>query len=94
MNPVDHGRHFMMTPYLFYAPFGIPLIQPLAYVPEESLRRLAGQQGWSGLSCNCPPGQLGRRAEYRRRLEVLCGGSLGGQAEAAEGAVGACPAAY
>lgn len=76
MNLVTHGSGPAMNPCRNYDKLGLLLIRPLAYVPEESIRRLAASQGWDSITCTCPAGTVGDRAEFRRRLEVLCGGKL------------------
>ena len=76
MNLVIHGGGAAMKPSRAYDKLGLCLIRPLAYVPEESIRRLAAKMGWDSLTCTCPSGTAGDRAEFRRRLEVLCGGRL------------------
>jgi tRNA(Ile)-lysidine synthase TilS/MesJ len=82
MNLVGRGNAEGMEAFRDYGKFGVALIRPLAYVPEESIRRLCGSMGWSAATCSCPQGDSGPhggrsvRAEYRRRLEVLTGGDL------------------
>jgi tRNA 2-thiocytidine biosynthesis protein TtcA len=76
MNLVTHGSGSAMKPCRSYDKLGLLLIRPLAYVPEESIIRLAARMGWDSLSCTCPAGTTGDRAEFRHRLEVLCGSSL------------------
>ncbi|MDX9959646.1 MAG: ATP-binding protein [Spirochaetia bacterium] len=76
MNLVIHGSGPVMEPCRSYEKFGLLLIRPLAYVPEESIKRLAVRMGWDSVTCSCPAGTNGDRAEFRRRLEVLCGGKL------------------
>jgi len=65
-----------MKPCRHFDRLGLLLIRPLAYVPEESIRRLAASNGWENITCTCPAGTDGARAEFRRRLEVLCGNKL------------------
>jgi tRNA(Ile)-lysidine synthase TilS/MesJ len=76
MNLVIHGYGPVMKPCRSYEKLGLLLIRPLVYVPEESIRRLAARMGWDGVSCTCPAGTSGDRAEFRSRLEVLCGSKL------------------
>lgn len=76
MEMLERGRPGAMTPVRGYEGFGVKLIRPLAYVPEESLRRLAEAKGWEVWTCACPSGTEGRRAEYRRRLEALTASDL------------------
>jgi tRNA(Ile)-lysidine synthase TilS/MesJ len=76
MNMVAHGSAAVMKPRRHYEKLGLLLIRPLAYVPEESLRRLAACKGWQSVTCSCPFGLDGDRAEFRRRLDILCGNSL------------------
>lgn len=76
MNLVSHGSGPVMQPCRSYDKLGLLLIRPLSYVPEESIRRLAARMGWDSVTCTCPAGTVGDRAEFRRRLEVLCGGKL------------------
>lgn len=71
MDLVERGRPGGMVPVRKYEAFGVTLIRPLAYIPEESLQRLAEARGWETWTCACPSGTEGRRAEFRRRLEDL-----------------------
>ncbi len=76
MNVVTHGKRFLMEPRRDYGKFGVRLVRPLAYVPEESIRRLVERSAWPVASCSCGRGQDGDRAEFRQRLEVLSGSRL------------------
>lgn len=76
MNLVRRGAIEGMEPARAYPGFGVRLVRPLCYIPEESIRRLAAERGWLSVSCNCPAGADGERAEFRRRLESLCPGGL------------------
>lgn len=79
MNLVVHGESGGMPPLRRYDAFGVSLIRPLAYIPEETIRRYVRSRGWETTVCTCPAGMQGYRAEFRRRLEVLSGGSLEGK---------------
>lgn len=76
MNLVRRGTIEGMEPVRAYPGFGVRLVRPLCYIPEESVRSLAAERGWLSVSCSCPAGADGERAEFRRRLEALCPGGL------------------
>lgn len=76
MELVERGRPGAMVPVRRYPEFGVTLIRPLAYVPEESLRRLSSARGWETWTCECPALADGMRSEYRRRLEALTSSNL------------------
>jgi len=76
MNLVRRGMIEGMEPVRAYPGFGVKLVRPLCYIPEESVRRLAAERGWLSVSCSCPAGADGERAEFKRRLEALCPGGL------------------
>lgn len=76
MNLVRRGATEGMQPVRAYPGFGVKLVRPLCYMPEESIRRLAAERGWLSVSCGCPAGADGERAEFRRRLESLCPGGF------------------
>jgi tRNA 2-thiocytidine biosynthesis protein TtcA len=90
MNLCEHGRAEPMLPARRYGGFGVRLIRPLAYVPEESIRRLAAKEGWTVASCSCPRADSGTRARYRERLEALSGGSLAVKRKMLRGALAPC----
>lgn len=76
MNLLIHGEAQPMAVRRDYGTFGFTLIRPLAYVPEESIRRFVEQQGWETLTCSCNRGNGENRRDYRERLENLTRGSL------------------
>lgn len=76
MNLVLRGQAGAMKPVREYPRFGFTLIRPLAYVPEESIRRFVASRGWLAMPCSCGKGTSGDRADFRQRLEALAKGSL------------------
>lgn len=76
MNLVRRGAIEGMEPVRSYPGFAVKLVRPLCYIPEESIRRFAAERGWLSVSCSCPAGAGGERAEFRRRLEALCAGGI------------------
>ncbi|QQO08352.1 ATP-binding protein [Breznakiella homolactica] len=76
MNMAGRGNGSAMKAVRKYDGFGVALIRPLVYVPEESIRRFAAVREWSAAACTCPQGTGGLRSLYRERLETLCGSSL------------------
>jgi tRNA(Ile)-lysidine synthase TilS/MesJ len=87
MNLVRRGMIEGMEPVRAYPRFGVKLVRPLCYIPEESIRRLAAERGWLSVSCGCPAGADGERAEFRRRLEALCPGGLAEKRRLFEGLI-------
>lgn len=87
MNLVRRGMIEGMEPVRAYPGFGVKLVRPLCYIPEESIRRLAAERGWLSVSCSCPAGADGERAEYKRRLEALCPGGLAEKRRLFEGLI-------
>jgi len=76
MNLLIHGEAQPMAVRRDYRAFGLTLIRPLAYVPEESIRRFVERQGWKATTCSCSRGNDGNRRDFRERLENLTLGSL------------------
>ena len=76
MNLLIHGDAQPMAVQRYYGVFGLTLIRPLAYVPEESIRRFVERQGWKTITCSCGRGDRGSRRDFRERLENLTQGSL------------------
>jgi len=76
MNLLQQGKIDVLEAKRYYEPFDVTLIRPLIYTPEESIIRFTRSQGWNSVTCTCSKGNHGTRAEYRKRLEILTGGSL------------------
>lgn len=76
MNLVRRGTTEGMEPVRDYPDFGVRLVRPLCQTPEESIRRFAAERGWLSVSCSCPAGAHGERAEFGRRLDALCPAGL------------------
>jgi tRNA 2-thiocytidine biosynthesis protein TtcA len=76
MNLLLQGSIDVLEAKRYYEPFKVTLIRPLMYTPEESIIRFTRDQGWNSVTCTCSKGTHGTRADYRKRLEMLTGGSL------------------
>lgn len=79
MNMTKKGEFATMPPRLVYEKYPLRVIRPLALVEEESIRGFAREQGWLATTCTCAFGVDRERAEYRRRLDTLCGSSEEGK---------------
>lgn len=79
MNMAKKGEIATMPPRLRYRKYPLEVIRPLALVEEESIRGFAREMGWLSVTCSCGYGDDGERAEFRRRLEVLSGGTEEGK---------------
>lgn len=51
--------------------YGITIIRPLIYVPEEDLREFAKLYGFARIVCQCPVGQNSLRRETSKLLSVI-----------------------
>lgn len=51
--------------------YGIKIIRPLIYVPEDDLREFAKMYGFARIVCQCPVGQNSMRKEAARLLSVI-----------------------
>ena len=79
MNMTKKGEFATMPPRLKYDKYPLEIIRPLALVEEHSIRGFAADQGWLATTCSCAYGADRERAEYRRRLEILCGATEEGK---------------
>ena len=48
--------------------YGVTLIRPLIYIPEEDLLNFAKRYGFSRITCQCPIGQRSKRKEVKKLL--------------------------
>lgn len=51
--------------------YGVTIIRPLIYVPEDDLREFAKLHGFARIVCQCPVGQNSMRKEASRLLSVI-----------------------
>lgn len=68
MNLLHKGEFAGMQPKITMRTYGVTIIRPLIYVPEEMVRTYAKQEGFARISCQCPVGQNSRRKQVDRLL--------------------------
>lgn len=51
--------------------YGVTIIRPLIYVPEEDIRNFAKQQGFARIVCQCPVGQNSLRRQTEQLLSQI-----------------------
>ncbi len=61
MNLFHKGEFAAMLPRVPMVDYGITIIRPLIYVPEDSLKEFAQLHGFSRVVCQCPIGQQSMR---------------------------------
>ncbi|HEY2810078.1 MAG TPA: tRNA 2-thiocytidine biosynthesis TtcA family protein [Rhabdochlamydiaceae bacterium] len=63
MNLCHKGEFAAMLPRLDMFDYGVTIIRPLIYVPEELLREFSQMYGFARIVCQCPIGQHSLRKE-------------------------------
>jgi tRNA 2-thiocytidine biosynthesis protein TtcA len=67
MNLFQKGEFAGLLPKLKMVRYGVTIIRPLIFLPEEMIRSFAQQSGFLRLSCQCPIGAL----SYRKKVDEL-----------------------
>jgi len=51
--------------------YGITIIRPLLFIPEDSIREFAALYGFAKITCQCPVGQKSKRNQVKQILEIM-----------------------
>lgn len=85
MNLLHKAEFAGNLPKLFMKEYGVTIIRPLIYVPEQDIQTFAKQQGFARITCRCPIGQHSMRKQVNqllREIEALFPNARGNIADA------------
>jgi len=68
MNLFHKGEFAAMLPKLEMVDYGVRIIRPLIYIPEEMIREFAKLYGFARIVCQCPVGQRSMRKKTKELL--------------------------
>lgn len=71
MNLLHKGEFAGNLPKLHMVDYGVTIIRPLIYVPEQEIKTFAQQQGFIRITCQCPVGQNSMRKQTDRLLDDI-----------------------
>ena len=71
MNLLHKGEFAGNLPKIRMQDYGVTLIRPLIYIPEEDIRTFAKQQGFARILCRCPVGQNSMRKKADQLLSEI-----------------------
>ncbi len=71
LNLLHKGEFAGTLPKIEMVRFGLTIIRPLTYVPEEELRQFAKEYGFARISCQCPVGQHSMRKKVDSLLTEM-----------------------
>jgi tRNA 2-thiocytidine biosynthesis protein TtcA len=68
MNVLHKGEFAANLPKVPMQDYGVTIIRPLIYIPEQDLREFAKMYGFARIVCQCPVGQDSMRREAEKLL--------------------------
>lgn len=71
MNLLHKGEFAANHPKIEMVDYGVTIIRPLIFVPEEDIRTFAQQQGFMRITCQCPVGQTSLRKKTVDLIKLL-----------------------
>ena len=71
MNLLQKAEFAANLPKVPMERYGVTIIRPLIYVPEESIRSFAEQYGFLRISCRCPVGQNSKRKQIAQIINEV-----------------------
>ncbi len=71
MNLLHKAEFAANLPKIHMKHFGITIIRPLIYVPEEMIISFADQHGFKRTMCRCPVGQHSMRKKVDQLLKEI-----------------------
>lgn len=71
MNLLHKAEFAGNLPKIHMYDYGITIIRPLIYIPEQDIRTFAQQQGFARISCRCPIGQDSMRKQVENLISEL-----------------------
>lgn len=71
LNLLHKGEFAGNLPLLEMVDFGVTLIRPLIYVPEEEIKHFANEYGFARVTCQCPVGQNSMRKKTDQLLHEI-----------------------
>ncbi|MES2274169.1 MAG: tRNA 2-thiocytidine biosynthesis TtcA family protein, partial [Chlamydiota bacterium] len=71
LNLLHKAEFAANLPKVHMRDYGVTIIRPLIYVPEEHLRTFAKQYGFARITCQCPVGQNSKRKVVDQILKDL-----------------------
>jgi len=71
MNLFHKGEFAAMLPRVPMVDYGITIIRPLIYVPEESIKEFAQLYGFARIVCQCPIGQQSMRKTTKDLISTI-----------------------
>lgn len=71
MNLLHKAEFEPMAPKIHMRAYGCTIIRPLIYIPENSIRTFAEQNGFARITCQCPVGTNSKRRKTEVLLETI-----------------------
>ena len=71
MNLLHKGEFAANLPKVPMHDYGVTIIRPMLYIPEQAIYEFAKLHGYARITCQCPVGQDSKRMEVKRLLKDL-----------------------
>ena len=71
MNVLHKAEFAAMLPKVEMFHYGVTIVRPLIYVPEEEIRKFASHYGFERITCQCPVGQESLRQTTKQLIKEL-----------------------
>lgn len=71
MNVLHKGEFAANLPKVPMHDFGVTIIRPLIYVPEDAIKEFAALHGFARIMCQCPVGQNSLRQQSKELLKQM-----------------------
>lgn len=71
MNLLHKAEFAGMLPKVPMHDYGVTIIRPLIYIPEESIKEFAKSYGFARITCACPVGQTSLRMKTKEMVALL-----------------------
>nr|NGX51509.1 tRNA 2-thiocytidine biosynthesis protein TtcA [Chlamydiota bacterium] len=71
LNLLHKGEFAGNLPKVPMHHYGVTIIRPLLYVPEQAIYEFAKLHGFARITCQCPVGQNSKRMEVKRLIKEI-----------------------
>jgi tRNA 2-thiocytidine biosynthesis protein TtcA len=71
LNLLTKGEFAGNLPKVPMIDYGVTIIRPLIYVPEEKIKTFAQQYGFARITCQCPVGQKSNRKNVEELIKII-----------------------
>lgn len=73
MNLLHKGEFAANLPKIKMEDYGVTIIRPLIYIPENAIKKFASQYGFARIMCQCPVGQQSLRRKVDELIDSMEG---------------------